>query len=435
MCGKPGDTGLSASLYLTAVAELSNIRRNLTTLEELERKLSLKQLQINRLLSITQSVNNNASAEELFKMYGSFLSLEMNVDRVALFFRQEDTWSCTSLVNVDRAVVEGFDYAELERFERPQNLGAGESDFYDAFDVVIPVRHKQQPLAYAFIGGLHEDDDLYNAVQFITTVTNIIAVAIENKRLFKRQLEQERLTREMELAAAMQRTLIPKQLPDGSKGYEMSSVYMPKLDVGGDYYDYVELEAGTFAFCVGDISGKGVAAALLMSNFQALFHSLYKYSDDLASFIRTINTEMVRITKGEKFITFFIAEYNLATQMLYYVCAGHNPPVLVMNDHIQRLDKGCTLLGCFDELPSVEVGNLHIQNEALILTFTDGLTDLQNLEGEYLDDNYSTDFVKQHYQLSAANFNALLMKSIETFTGGGPESYPDDFTVLTCKIY
>ena len=417
------------------MAELSNIRRNLSSLDELERKLSLKQLQINRLLSITQSINNNASAEELFTMYGAFLNMEMNVERVVLFFRQEDLWSCTNSVNVAQRLIDGFDVAELDRFERIQNLQQEKSDFFDEFDVVIPVHHKQQPLAYAFIGGLREEDDVYNVVQFITAVTNIIAVAIENKRLFKRQLEQERLTREMELAAAMQRTLIPKTLPDGSKGYEMSSVYKPKLDVGGDYYDYVELEEGTFAFCVGDISGKGVAAALLMSNFQALFHSLYKQSNDLTVFIRDINAEMLRITKGEKFITFFIAEYNLATQMLNYVCAGHNPPVLVMNDEIQRLDRGCTLLGCFDELPSIEVGSIHIENEALILTFTDGLTDLQNLEGEYIDDNYSTDFVRQHYQLSAANFNTLLMKSIETFTGGGPESYPDDFTVLTCKIY
>ena len=417
------------------MAELSNIRRNLSSLDELERKLSLKQLQINRLLSITQSINNNASADELFKMYGSFLNMELNVKRVVLFFRQEDMWSCAASINVPKKLIDAFDLDELDQFARTQSIAAEDSEFLKEFGVVIPVHHKKMPLAYAFVGGLSEEDDVYNVVQFITAVTNIIAVAIENKRLFKRQLEQERLTREMELAAAMQRTLIPKTLPDGSKGYEMSSVYKPKLDVGGDYYDYVELEAGTFAFCVGDISGKGVAAALLMSNFQALFHSLYKQSNDLASFIRTINAEMLRITKGEKFITFFIAEYNLATQMLNYVCAGHNPPILVMNGKIRRLDAGCTLLGCFDELPSLEVGSLHIENEALILTFTDGLTDLQNLEGEYISENYSTDFVRDHYQLSAANFNTLLMKSIESFTGGGPESYPDDFTVLTCKIY
>jgi len=117
--------------------------------------------------------------------------------------------------------------------------------------VVIPVKHKEQDIAFLFIGGLEEDDEMYNKVQFITTITNIIAVAIENKRLFKRQLEQSRMKREMELASEMQLQLVPSKLPS-DECYELASIYKPQLGVGGDYFDYIELNEREFAFCVAD---------------------------------------------------------------------------------------------------------------------------------------------------------------------------------------
>ena len=107
--------------------------------------------------------------------------------------------------------------------------------------------------------------------------------------------------------------------------------------------------------------------------------------------------------------------------------------MILLNGEIHRLDKGSTILGVFPELPSVEVGELYISNEALILTFTDGLIDIRNEEGEFMDEEYGYDFVLKNYSLSAANFNAKLLDEIQRFLG--PDGFSDDFTVLTCKIY
>lgn len=414
------------------MAGFSDIKKGLSNIESLERELNLKQLQINRLLNITQAINNNVSAEGLFEMYKSFLSWEIGVKKMVLFVREEDQWTCATHVGIPNSLLNTDIALHLKKYTRLNNIEDSDHPLIKEFDIVIPVRHKEHPIAYVFIGGFGEDEDMYNKVQFITTITNIIAVAIENKRLFKRQLEQERLKKEMELAGEMQKMLIPDSLPS-TKCYELDSIYKPHFRVGGDYFDFIEFEDGKMVFCVGDISGKGVAAALLMANFQANFHTLINKRTELVEFIHDLNTSVNLITKGERFITFFIAEYDIKDRSIKYVNAGHNPPVMVADDRLHLLTKGCTILGSFQHLPRVEVGTFSIKEEAMICAFTDGLTDLKNSKGQYLNEQMLYNFVKEHYTLRAGEFNDLLMERIEVFKKG--QSYPDDFTVLTCKLF
>ena len=402
-------------------------------MEHLERELHLKQLQINRLLTITQAINDNVSAAGLYNMYNSFLSWEMGVRKMALYVKRQNEWHCASFIGIPEALTKMDVQDILAQYQRLKNIDS--EDFHPLvaeFDIVIPVLHKQTPIAYTFIGGFEENEDMYNKVQFITTITNVIAVAIENKRLFKRQLEQERLNREMELASEMQHMLVPTTLPQ-NEGFEMASIYKPHLGVGGDYFDYIELEEGKFAFCIADISGKGVAAALLMANFQANFHALIRKRDPLDQFVRELNESLYVITKGDKFLTFFVALYDQKKRQLRYVNAGHNRPILVMNGEAHLLDKGCTILGSFPVLPEVEVGQFDLTNEAVIVTYTDGLTDIQNSEGQYFDEHRLEEFVCRHYTLSALELNQRLLEDIEAFRG--EQEYPDDFTVLSCKVF
>ena len=414
------------------MAGFSEIKKGLSRIEELESELNLKQHQVNRLLNITQAINNNVSAKDLYEMYRSFLSWEIGVRKMALFIREEDHWKCISSIGVSSKLLQTDIGEVLSQFKKPDNLEGSDHALIREFDVVIPVRHKDQPISYVFIGGFSEDEDMYNKIQFVTTITNVVAVAIENKRLFKRQLEQERLRKEMELGSEVQRMLIPKMLPKKA-AYELASIYKPQLGVGGDYYDFLELSDDKIVFCIGDISGKGVAAALLMANFQANFHTLINKRASLDDFIRDLNHSVNLITGGERFITFFIAEYDVHGRTLNYVNAGHNPPVLVIDGGLHLLKKGCTILGSFRQLPEVEIGQISIDGEAVILSFTDGLTDIRNDGGEYLSERMLYEFVRRHYTLPASKFNQLLMDRIDVFRG--EENYPDDFTVLTCRIY
>lgn len=416
------------------MADFSSMAQRFSKVEQLERELHLRQLQVNRLLTLTQAINNNVSATNLYEMYHSFLTFELGVKCMALYVHDTsgDGWQCAAHHGLS-AKQQTYDIAqELANFTELENLDASEHSLLKSFDLVIPVLHKKQPIAYVFIGGFEEEDDMYEKVQFITTITNIVAVAIENKRLFKRQIEQERLRREMELAGEMQRMLIPEALPS-KDCYQMASIYQPHFGVGGDYYDYLEFADGKLAFCIGDISGKGVAAALLMANFQANFNTLISKRTALDQFIIDLNTSVNLITRGERFITFFVAEFDRYNNVLRYVNAGHNPPILASDSQTVLLKSGCTILGSFQELPAVEVGELHISEPSLILTYTDGLIDLQNPEGDYFNDEMVKTFVEENHHRSAASFNDALHQRLNEFAGD--QQYPDDFTVLTSKFF
>ena len=414
------------------MAGFSELKKGLGTIAALERELNLKQLQINRLLNITQAINNNVSAGGLFEMYKSFLSWEIGVKKMALYIREGERWKCATYIGIPQELLEHPLDKELSQYTRLKNLEGSDHPLVREFEVVIPVRHKDIPIAYVFIGGFGDDDDMYNKVQFITTITNVIAVAIENKRLFKRQLGQERLKREMELASEMQRMLVPKNLPSKSC-YELANIYKPHYGVGGDYFDFIEFDDGKIVFCIGDISGKGVAAALLMANFQANFHTLIKKRTALDEFIHDLNHSVNLVTGGDKFITFFIAQYDTNTHQLDYINAGHNPPVLIHKGEVELLRKGCTMLGSFKKLPKLEVGHLQINGEAIILAYTDGLTDLRNKDNVYLSEEMIQEFTLENAHLSATDFNQQLMKKTEQFKGD--QTYPDDFTILTCRIF
>jgi sigma-B regulation protein RsbU (phosphoserine phosphatase) len=415
-----------------AMLGLSETSPSMSRIEALERELRLKQLQINRLLNITQAINNNAPAKILFEMFQSFLSWEIGVRKMALYVRDENQWYCPTSIGIDENLISIDISDELPKYTRMlEHLDEVRHELIGEFDIVVPVRHKDEAIAYVFIGGFSDEDEMLNKVEFIITIINIIAVAIENKRLFKRQLEQERLSKEMELASEVQRMLIPKKLPS-NQSYELSGIYKPQLGVGGDYFDYIEFEDGKLVFCVGDISGKGVAAALLMANFQANFHTLINKRTGLEEFVRDLNHSVNLITAGDRFITFFIAEFDPKTRMLRYINAGHNPPLMLSGGESSLLKKGCTILGSFRELPKVETGELCLEKETLIFSFTDGLIDLRNHDGDFLHEQALYDFVQQHLHLPAKEINRCLMEYIEAFKGS--QRYPDDFTVLTCKI-
>lgn len=403
---------------------------------KLERELHLRQLQVRRLLQITQAINNNVTVNDLFGMYRAFLRDELVVKEMALFVRDnldDSQWVIATQIGFDDLPLPGEDLdPELAKFVRPGLVDPSGHPFFTRFVHVVPVLHKERPIAYIFIGAFEDEDDMYERVQIITTITNVIAVAIENKRLFRRQLEQDRLEADMDLGAKVQQMLIPERFP-AREAYEIATIYKPKLGVGGDYIDYKEFDDGKLVFCIGDFTGKGVSAALLMANFQANFHTLIKKRTSLYDFVVEINDAVYQITQGERFVTFFVGEYDQKKHTLCYVNAGHPPPVLVHDQGIRLLDKGTLVLGSIDELPMLEVETIALPEQALICSFTDGLTDLQNPAGETLDEDILYNWTRRQHGRSAASFNRSLKVFLDEFRQH--TEYPDDLTVLTCRIF
>jgi sigma-B regulation protein RsbU (phosphoserine phosphatase) len=206
----------------------------------------------------------------------------------------------------------------------------------------------------------------------------------------KELLEQEALKKEMELASRIQNQLIPseEQFPKNHR-LTIKTLYHPHYGVGGDYYDIIQLSRNTIGFCIADVSGKGIAAAMLMSNFQAVVRTLFTARVNLKKLVHKLNARVNESANNEKFITMFIGRYNLRTRKLSYVNAGHLPP-LYFDDKkgiIHSLDKGCIGLGMLDFIPTIEVGRISISKHSKLMAFTDGL--IEHEQDDHVESNYS----------------------------------------------
>ncbi|NJK87092.1 MAG: SpoIIE family protein phosphatase [Bacteroidales bacterium] len=340
------------------------------------------------LLQITEAINENLSQEELLQRYQDLLTIDLGIGKF-LFNKFEDSWRCIlQSGDVHDAVQKINVETDLLCFSDITSITSSPIEALSGFDIIIPVIHKNKPIAFVIIGDIDEEGEglspTIKHLTFVQTLSNIIIVAIENIRLFKELLRQEALKKELELASKMQSMLIPNNsfLPNNEKMH-ISAFYFPHLEVGGDYYDYIELSKDEFGFCISDVSGKGMSAALLMSNFQANLRALFTHEISLAALIEELNKRVMHSTKGEKFITLFVARFNFKTRELEYINAGHNQPIMYQkkSKEMRFLTKGCVGLGMLDEIPMIRKGSITIEEPSKILCYTDGLIELLDGKG------------------------------------------------------
>lgn len=400
---------------------------------DLERLLLLKQLQIDSLLEITKSINNNRNASELFRIYEFILQAQMGVGRL-LVFHHGQNWDVVCRSKVSNETLYSIDVErDLMPYKETVFLNEQPNPTLQGFEVVMPVYHKNEALVFLLLGNIKAKDEkarLEN-IGFIQIITNIIVVAIENKRLFKQQLQQKDLERDLDVAQKVQNMLIPSSLPYNEQ-VQMAAFYMPHRNVGGDYYDYVSLNPDEFITCMADVSGKGIPAALLMSNVQAVVRTLARETNNLKEIVVKLNRTLLEITGGDRFITLFIAKYNLKTRQFTYINAGHNPPFIVRNNTLNVLDKGCTLVGVFDKLPKIQQTTLTLPPNTVIISYTDGLTDLENNKKDMFGVDRLQHLVEKYAYLDMSEFNQILLNNINEFRGSEP--YSDDISVLNYRL-
>ena len=401
-------------------------------IRELEDDLLLKTLQLENLLSITSAINNNMSANALFTMLESFICDEMGIDKMALFLpKDHGQWECATSNGVnsdlqDRKLINSFLI-----YSSSHEINKNDPKPLRHFKMVIPVFHKDTPISYLLIGKLGETSEDKGKLRFITLLTHIVSVALENKRLFKRQIRQTGYTRELELASKVQKMLIPDTLTN-KPGFELASIYKPHFEVGGDYFDCFEFDERHFAFCIADISGKGVSAAMLMANFQAILQSFIHSYNDISQLIQELNKAVFNITQGDRFITFFIAMIDLESKEIFFVNAGHMPPLASIDGEKMELSEGCTILGAFEQLDDIDIGFRQYDKEALILAYTDGLNDLRNNDGTYFDEIRVREFLDKYEDLPTTKFTEKLQSEMEVFRED--QEYADDIAIIACRL-
>ena len=394
----------------------------------------IKDLKLNLLLEVTKAINSNFSTEQLLDIFQDFVKNQLKIGKL-LLYSNDSGWTCLLKYGVGDQEHSINVEKELIHIKEISTIDLSSKSLAKSFEIIVPVLHKSEPLAFLLIGDLEDKLEMSPAIKhlpFIQTLTNIIIVAIENKKLAKENIRQAAIKKELELASEMQSMLFPTELPN-NKYLEMAAFYLPHAQVGGDYYDYIQLNENELIFCMADVSGKGVSAALLMSNFQANLRALLNSTISLTDLVRELNAKVTASAKGEKFITFFIAKYNVITKVLNYVNAAHNPPILSNSNSTSFLKTGCTGLGMFDELEKVSEGIVNITSQSVLVCYTDGLVELENEKDKDFGTDGLKEIIKKNIKLNPAQINKLIMEDLIRFKGNKP--YVDDIALLSCKIF
>lgn len=407
-------------------------------MEELEirKQFEIKELELNALLEITQAINSNLPEESLYKIYNFTLRSNLNITKLALFVFDED-WNCKAHFGTKHPYHKLKLLPEFKTIQDITHLREFKHCEFTEFDIIVPVTHKSTTLALVFVGGLEQYEVRYESedgLRFIQALSNIIIVAIENKKLARKQLEQEALRKELEIARDVQQFLFPKTLPN-TDVLKVEASYLPHDRIGGDYYDYIPMNKNQFLICVADVSGKGIPAALMMSNFQASLRTLVRQTPNLTDIVEALNYQVLENTKGEKFITFFAAIYDIRLKTMVYVNAGHNPPILWNRQHgIRLLEDGSTVLGAMHPLPFLNEGFLTDIDDFLIFCYTDGLTETTNEEGsEFGVERLLKYFQNDHiYTRDLKKIHEDIIVALDEFKGN--KGYHDDITILSCRV-
>jgi sigma-B regulation protein RsbU (phosphoserine phosphatase) len=243
-------------------------------------------------------------------------------------------------------------------------------------------------------------------------------------------IHQQEQEREIAEAKAIQEKLLPREIPQ-MPGYELASAWQSARLVGGDYFDILPLDDKTLGLCIADVAGKGMPAALLMSNLQAAVRGLSSPSLAPNLLCSRLNSIVYRNTDSDRFITFFYAQLDGPTRRLAYVNAGHNAPFVVRSDGThERLREGGTVLGVFASR-DYEMGLAQLSSGDRVILFTDGVTEACTLPGEEFGETRLLRLLLDHCTLSADELQAKILAVVAEFSGG---RWQDDATLLVLAV-
>jgi len=267
-------------------------------------------------------------------------------------------------------------------------------------------------------------------LKVLTTLGSVAAIRVENARLIEEHLEREHLDRELQLAREIQQRFLPTA-PPAVPGYELQGISFPSYEIGGDYYDFIKCSDGRMIIALGDVSGKGTAAALLMSSLHAAVHAQVASCQPLATTITAVNRYLAENTPANRFVTLFYAELDPTAGTLSFVNAGHNPPLIVhAAGTVETLAPGGIPLGILSETEFRE-GRARLEPGDALVIYSDGVTETQNPRGEEFGPERLRDVVLNNLDSSAASLRDRIEAALTQFAQGTPAV--DDITLVIVK--
>src|ERR1700674_786110 len=293
-------------------------------------------------------------------------------------------------------------------------LGVGEN--------VFGIVYADSPLAE----GRFTEDHL----KVLTTLASVAAIRVQNARLMEQQMERVRLERELQVASEIQQRFQPASAPIVA-GYELQGISFPCYEIGGDYYDFIQRDNGKLIVALGDVSGKGPAAALLMSSLHAAVHAHSDTHNSLAKTIGAVNRYLVDSTPANRFVTLFYAELDPKNGSLAFLNAGHNPPLIChAGGTMEQLAAGGLPLGIMANADFRE-GKTRLHPGDVLVIYSDGVSEAVNPKGEEFGPTRLYETVARNLDASAAGIRDRIESALTKFCQGTPAA--DDITLVICK--
>lgn len=303
--------------------------------------------------------------------------------------------------------------------------------------LILPLAVKEKLLGFISLGQKKSEEPYSGSdLRLLRYLAAQSALALQNTQLteaYAREAAQrEKLNREVEIAREVQERLFPQKLPS-VEGLDCAGGCRPALAVGGDYYDFLALPEGQLGVVIGDVSGKGIAAALLMASLQASVRSQTIHpGQSLAAMIASVNTLIYEASTSSRYATLFYAQLDPKTLTLDYVNAGHNPPMLFRaSGEVERLEVGGTVVGLLPRFPFRQA-RVQLQRGDLLVGFTDGVSEAENGAQEDWGDDRLIAAVRGASTAGASELMAHLMREADRFAAGAEQH--DDMTLVILRV-
>jgi sigma-B regulation protein RsbU (phosphoserine phosphatase) len=414
----------------------------------IENSLSVEQLKrVNR--DLDGKVNQLSSLFDLGKEFSGILETkmvgkllvfsiigQMMVSKYAVAIIDNNEWSILESKYTEDKILD--DLNQLDKNTLSNTLKKNEipsmcKNFTElGVELLIPMKIKGEPKGVIILGKRINNQKFTNSdIEYVSSVGSLAIISIENSRLFAEAVEKNKMEKDLELATTIQKNLLPKTFPSLNY-FQIAAASESARQVGGDYYDVLCLENNRALVAIGDVSGKGVQAALMMANLQAFLKSIWKQNLELADATNLINDLVSDNTIMGNFITFFWALLNDENKSFTFVNAGHNPPLLIRNGGITKLKKGGMILGVMETTIPYESTNIILESGDAVILFTDGITEAMNNNGEEYSDERFEKLVLEHAHKDAQSLLDTIRCDVMEFTQGAEQS--DDITILVIKV-
>ncbi len=415
-----------------------------------DRRFFREAYQADRILTdLSEDVRSVTDAGRLFEMVGRRIAESLHIDRVAALVRAGNGYVPAFALGYPSAPEARFPAGcavieELEREQAPLYVHRRERVSGEerrelaklASELLLPLAGRDSLLGFLSLGPKRSEEPYSKTdVRLLRSVAAQTGLALDNTRLIaavaSETAKREVLNREMEIAREVQQRLFPQSLPP-VEGLEYDGACRPALGVGGDYYDFLALSGGRLGIAIGDISGKGVPAALLMASLQASVRGQAQSgSADLSRLMESVNRLVFDASAANRYATFFYAEYEAGARRLRYVNAGHNPPMLFRCAELMRLETGGPVVGIFRDSSYVEA-EVQLESGDAIVMFTDGISEAMNAADDEWGEDELARAARESLGLPAAETIARIMQAADLFAAGAPQH--DDMTLVVMKV-